>query len=98
MKRAPKWVKKYGLLKWDYIRNNGGSSKELEKKYPKTKQFEVECSYCEYYDSVCMSGCPLGVSYLTCCDRLHLKWLKAKTKKTKLKYANLIYEYIKKHG
>jgi hypothetical protein len=100
--RQPAWVKKYGLLKWDYIRNNGGIDAGVSKNYPALMDFIGECSYCSFYRKLVVNvlchGCKLGEIVDFCCDGLYKKWCLSKTKKTRIKYANLIYEYIKKHG
>ncbi len=94
---------KYSLVKWEYYKNTGCNKQEginwLHINHPKICDFRGFCGLCEkYYDDI--YGC---IDCLLCekwdiscaCDKsLYAKWIRAKIKKTRIKYATKIYNDI----
>ncbi len=88
----------YSLIKWKHAMETGCNSDELyiwlHSNHLKVYNFLSECGLCEKYASFDCTKCPLYKKWDKDCGNskfLFDKWLKFKTKKTRIKYATLIY-------
>jgi len=98
-------AKKYSLIKWDYARKTGCDNSELEKWFrKKNKKWKSvhSCAYCEYsrpFPEDDCTRCPLFKVWNNHClnkKSLWFKWYNLKTIKVRKKYAEKIYQDIKR--
>lgn len=99
-------AKKLSLIKWDYARKTGcGTTKLIEwlcREHINIYEMQGFCPYCEkYYDGInySCSNCPLFKLWsCDCPDSVSLwrAWSNAKIPRTRKKYAELIYQDIKR--
>ncbi len=89
-----KQAKDLSLEVWRYLRDHPEIQRKRylpDKIYSKIGLMICECPLCEYYCQVSCSHCILDSECSS--DGSYEKWLKAKTKKTRAKYAD---KFVKK--
>jgi hypothetical protein len=103
-------AKKYSLIKWKYAKETGcddiSLNRWLEKEHSYIFVLYWSCGYCEKYwnkkekneNLICIK-CPLFKLWGQKCQSRtdpYARWHRAKTKKTRKKYAEIIYRDIKR--
>jgi len=91
-------AKKYSLIKWKHAVDTGCCGYELSlfcMSHFHLRELMNYCGFCEY-NIVCQDNdcdkCPIS----DVCGEYYREWSYSKTKKTRIKYAKLIYNAIKK--
>jgi hypothetical protein len=107
MRLTKKKAREYSLIKWDYARKTGCNLVELFR-WLSSNHKEVflcmsSCGFCEYDTQKKKKGekdcihCPLyQINHLYCFDGNYNKWDKARKVETRKKYAEKIYQDIKR--
>jgi hypothetical protein len=106
-KQTKKKRKELAEIKWEKIVEENWSESEIETfleydskgtKYKELLNLKAYCSFChELEDDECID-CPLKINNRTCTNsptHPYLKWIRAKTPKTRLKYAKIILQMIR---
>jgi hypothetical protein len=107
MKLTKKKAKELSLIKWDYARKTGCKHEDLTDYlmgyYREKKIAYMWCPFCDFYGTFDGCGkCPLKKINKNYCNEkegsigLYYKWGYAKTKKARKKYAEQIYQDIKR--
>lgn len=93
IQQAYYWV----IRKWNYVVKCDGSDDTIFDKYPRLREFESECAYCQLFIKQGCDGCPLNIGEKlptlgSCWNIQHpwRAWYKNKTKETALKVVELI--------
>ena len=108
MKLSFKKAKEASLIKWEYAMTTGCTNDELDywliDNHNEIYSYRFSCGFCHRWRKrVCevdCNNCELGIKQGRSCDddekrSNYNKWFNAKTKKTLIKYATLIYNDIK---
>ena len=106
MKLTKAQAKKYSLIKWDFLRKAGKTHSDLREwlklHHPIIFEFpnHSKCAYCLLYiGGERCKGCPLVKLWKGTCFQSYTpydKWACAKTVKTRKKYAEIVYQDIKR--